>query len=396
MFMCLILTMEFIESQKPNISQIDGNDELKMFCYKTCDNSKSKEFKECRGVVYDNENNLVFKGLGYTDEYVLGNDYNFEEATFFPSMEGCLIRMFYHNNKWYTTTHHKLDAHVSKWSSNSSYGELFRNAFHDYDTFIDSLDTSRSYLFLLENTSENRLVCDGKECPEVYHVGTMVGEPQNPCLDIEDDIGVKKPTALTIRSKVDIEHYVENVDYRQYQGVIGFREDGTQFKLYNPRYYEYLQTRGNESSIKFRYLQLRMNHDMCKNLYDLYPEQGDVMDNYENIIRMCIQYVYQSYVNRFIHKQFVKVPKDEYKLMITLHKWHIEDRQHNRISLNKVAEVVNDQSPVFLNRIVKRIIKYGDYSKMDIERHIPKKPYRNEASTEPVVEQRAEVVSESQ
>ena len=39
--------------------------------------------------------------------------------------------------------------------------------------------------------------------------------------------------------------------------------------------------------------------------------------------------------------------------MKACHAWHIEDRDHNKVSLNKVVEILDKQSPVNLNKMIK-------------------------------------------
>ena len=38
------------------------------------------------------------------------------------------------------------------------------------------------------------------------------------------------------------------------------------------------------------------------------------------------------------------------------HAWHLEDRPKNRMSLRKVIEKMNEQTPTNLNKIIRRVI----------------------------------------
>jgi len=42
-------------------------------------------------------------------------------------------------------------------------------------------------------------------------------------------------------------------------------------------------------------------------------------------------------------------------VMKECHAWHRSDRIHNRITLNKVIEVLNQQTPSNLNRMIRRV-----------------------------------------
>ena len=49
-----------------------------------------------------------------------------------------------------------------------------------------------------------------------------------------------------------------------------------------------------------------------------------------------------KYVDRFIKKQYVTVPREEYNIIKACHTWHMEDRKRNRISFRKIKELLDD------------------------------------------------------
>ena len=108
---------------------------------------------------------------------------------------------------------------------------------------------------------------------------------------------------------------------------------------------ECLKSGGNEPSIKFRYLQLRLHKENTDDLFRLYPKFADTFEEYENVIYKICENIYESYVNRYIHKQYVTLPKEEYTISKECHKWHMEDRVKNRISMRKVQEKNERTSP---------------------------------------------------
>ena len=111
----------------------------------------------------------------------------------------------------------------------------------------------------------------------------------------------------------------------------------------------------NESSIKFRYLQVRLENYAREIMYYLYPEYSKAFDEYEDSIIEIGKNIYASYIDRFIKKQYVTVPVEEFNVIKECHSWHIEDRLENRISLNKVMEVLNRQTPTNLNRMIRHL-----------------------------------------
>ena len=369
--------------EKVLLTDEDKENNLQLFNYLTCGESDDQKLKQCRGVVF-NGDNLILKAFTYTNEYALnqkkkitaeiGSDANsFEKIKFFDSYEGALIRMFYFNNKWYSSTHKKLNAKFSKWSSKKSFGEILEQSIEKEtnlnpalksaldsavgETFTEKLQSTlnkeNKYMFLICNTNENRIVCYSNEAKSsVYHVGTFFKDSST--VSFEDEILIKKPNQLkNICSIDDIDSYVDTIDIWNQQGIIGFHENGRVFKIYNDQYNELFQIRGNEPSIRFRYLQLRMDCEKTKTLKYLYPDFKDDFDKYENTLYDIAKKIYKNYVDRFIKKEFITVPKDQFFIMKKCHEWHVQDKVNNRINLNVVQNCMNLQTPTFLNHLIR-------------------------------------------
>ena len=376
-----VLNLEFnranIEALGNHIHLVDTDEEhkLDMFCYVKCSESDNNLLKQCRGVVF-NGDKLVMKSFPYTTEYNHSevNEINsalgkFEDWTFYESYEGALLRMFNFNGKWFITTHRKLNAFRSKWASRESFGTSFKTALSveeninpvfngflpDGDNILERfesvLDVKKQYMFLISNTKDNRIVCNAPERPTVYHVGTFV----DGVLDINDNnINLPSPKKLNISNIEELTTFVSCMSYKHYQGVIGFNKDNKQIKIFNKDYQDLFRVRGNEPSIKFRYLQVRMNRKLVKMLYHLYPELVETFDEYENTLYDIARSIYRSYVHRFIKKQYVTVPREEYAIIRECHEWHLSNRTDNRISIDHMVRIMNKQSPTHLNHMIRR------------------------------------------
>ena len=79
------------------------------------------------------------------------------------------------------------------------------------------------------------------------------------------------------------------------------------------------------------------------------------LDEYENIMFDIARGIYKAYVQRFIKKNYVTVPREEFAVIRECHSWHLADRAANRISLNQVIRVLNKQSPTHLNHMIRRL-----------------------------------------
>ena len=365
-----------IEALGNNVHLVDSDEDhkLDMFCYVKCSDSDNKLLKQCRGVVF-NGTNLVMKATPFTKECnhteideISNTIEDIKDWSFYEAHEGALIRLFNFNGKWFTATHRKLNAFRSKWASRDSFGNSFKNALSSeeennpkfkarlpegdniLDRFQSTLDVTKQYMFLILNTNNNRIVCSVPDRATVFHVGTFVEGD----IVMTENVDIPYPKKLTFSDIDDLQKFVDNISYRDYQGVIGFADDNRKIKVLNKDYQDLFNARGNEPSIKFRYLQIRMNRRLVNMLYHLYPEMNETLDEYENTLYDIAQNIYRAYVQRFIKKRYVTVPREEFAIIRECHSWHLTDRAENRISLNQVIRIMNQQSPTQLNHMIRR------------------------------------------
>lgn len=371
-------TRENIE-RHDNIRVVDRDEDtnLDLFCYVRCTNDDSELVKQCRGVVFHG-NDIVMKAFGYTSEYTHEQVAeleqllpNFEEWSCYDAYEGSIMRMFYFSGKWYLSTHRKLNAFRSKWATKESFGTLFKEALESEATlnsrfasllpdgdnilerFQQSLDREKQYMFLLCNTKDNRIVCHAPEHPTVYHVGTFDAQSGELLMDV--DCGIPYPIRRTFTTVKEMCQAVrEHIDPMYMQGLCLFGPNNKQVKVVHSNYQLLFKTRGNEPSIKFRYLQVRMMKDVVSRLYMLYPHMREKFDEYENTLYEIAQMIYRSYVQRYIKKQTVTVPVEEFIVMKECHGWYLSDRANNRMTLKKVVNVLNKQAPTNLNHMISR------------------------------------------
>lgn len=370
----------------------DSSDGLELYCYTHCVAEDPDILKKCRGIVFDGEK-VILNAFPYTEEvtapFFSSDDPNYipdfseiieklgdlNQYTFYEAHEGAVIRVFHHKGVWYTSTHRKLNAEKSKWASKESFGQMFKDALtaeelentafssriaegemSDGTTdiisrFCKSLETEKQYMFLVRNNSGNRIVCDAASRPTVFHVGTFVdGE-----LRMDIDVGIPYPKKYTVSDINDLGDAVYNTNYKETQGLIAFGPNNTQIKIFNPSYSELFDARGNEPSINFRYLQVRMDQRKVDMLYHLYPNSIKDFEEYENRLYEIAKNINKAYVFRYIKRKHVTIPKEEYEVMKGCHAWHCTDRQSNRVNLTKIIELMNERTPTNLNRMLKHL-----------------------------------------
>jgi hypothetical protein len=357
-------------SQLKDVEKTDDDGNLQIYSYTYCDNNSPAELKQCRGLVF-NEDNLLFSSLGFTPEYTTDMSYfsslslPFSSYNFFPSEEGTLIRLFFHD-KWYVSTHRKLNAFNSRWGSTKSFGEFFVDYIKDHgwtsiEHLTGCLDTNHVYFFLIRTNSETKIVSNPTETNRSYFVGCMV-DGKNFSLSCPHPLDFPTQKKLEFNNWEEVFSYVDNCDHTKQQGVIAFLSSDSeskypnQFKIVNPKYQLYSQVRGNEPNLFYRYLQVRSNPVYSKLIYEIYPEHISTFILYENIIIKIAKNIHNAYISRFVNKNFVVVSKEEYKVVQECHGWHISNRS-NRVTLNHVIGVLNqDKYSHILYILIKRYL----------------------------------------
>jgi len=390
------LNRALIESMSKQVRLVDSQNGLDLFCYIKCGASDSDVLKKCRGVVF-NGDKLIMNGFPYTYEFTETNEKeilkqvneNLDSCTFYDSYEGALIRMFNFNDQWYTTTNRKLDANKSKWSSKESFGKFFELALESevevnerlrdslpsdntltlVQKFQTLLDKDKQYMFLLLNNTENRIVCECPKRPTFFHVGTFI----DGVLNMDQDIYIPYPQKHNFNTLNDLFKHVDKVDISKLQGIIVFAPNNIQYKIFNKQYSDYYRVRGNEPSIKFRYLQVRLDKRYNNLLHYLYPSFSTIFDDYENIIYQIGKNIHKAYFERFIRNQYIKVPPEEFAVIKMCHTWHLENRTENKINLNKVLEFLNKQPATNINKMIRRFYNEQKEKTEEAETEKPKR-----------------------
>jgi hypothetical protein len=368
----------------------DTQDDMKLYHYVECNDNDTNEIKSCRGIIRV-EDEIICKTFGYTQEIesnlllsvtTSSNTSNefmgfpIDQCIMYDSEEGATIRLFFHKNKWHMSTHRKINAYRSRWGNHTSrsFGDMFIDALEwetkngslkdilKYETrndlfncYTDTLNRRKNYTFLIRNSNENRIVCDSLSHPKAFFTGSFDRDNEHLLIINDNDTGFEIPRVHTnFLSIEEVVLYVNNsIDYKLKQGIIVYMPDQTQIKVLNPTYLKYFNTRGNEPSIKFRYLQIRKDKDQVAMLYNLYPDIISKFEIYENIIANLELKIYRGYIDRFVNKKYVSLPQPEYFVIQACHKWHCDDRTNNKISIEKVSSVISDQSPNLLNRMIR-------------------------------------------
>lgn len=389
----------------PGVKVSDTLDGLSIVCYSRdydMNHNSDERIQKCRGLVYDESGKLISHAFGYTPMFTLADKSwavepcedspDFKDVSegfvylpehlkkymkenkckIYPSIEGCLVRVFNHNGKWYTTTHRKLDAFKSYWGCRTSFGEMFFNCletarqtqpdfaekFADSENLLESfyttLNPEHQYVFLVSSCSENRIVCHPPARQYAIHVATFKnGE------EVQDTVlGIPSQTPIShLDDFSDVVDYICSLDPFVYQGVVVFLPNGRQFKICSPQYTSFYNLRGNEASVMFRYLQVRTKY--MNEFVSLYPEYSERFQHYEDMILKIGQKILETYKARFVRQLFLKTSPEEFAVMSTAHtnfKNSCANKAKQNVSLEHILEILNSQPATNINKMIRKLV----------------------------------------
>ena len=351
--------------------------DLQLFHYKSCTNESNPLVKKVRGIVRSGDN-IVSSSFGYIDELdvtknkeeIIKRMHSFNQCKIYKMYEGTVVRMFYWRHRWYLSTHKKLNAFDSRWGKSGckTFGEMFVDALCDdrvnfkpqnpdiwdiYNNFCYSLDTNKTYVFLILHDGNTRMVCDNDNSVlPLYHIGEFDNVTH---LLVEGNTSnIPSLPRLYFNSPEEIVEYVKNMCPFKNQGLIVYFPNQTQLKIFNSEYKNIQEIRGNQPDIVFRYLEVRHNHEEYSKFFSVFGEKysNELNDVEKTILNKSLS-IFQSYMKRYIYKQFVFVPKVEFIVMQMCHEWHLQDRNNHKMKAYVVYDFVNTLPTKLLYSLLK-------------------------------------------
>lgn len=420
------LTKIYIQTKFKRQPDIDENNNVFLFC-----SDYDKEIQHpsnTKGYVFHGDQ-LFFQGFPYSIELNFDSienypNFDLNKCRIFESHEGTIIRVFNINNVWYTSTNRKLDALKSKWAAkHTTFGQSFADAIRDIvdenaddeeneeneensneiqkkfeekvkeknikdKNFLEqiyktNLDPLKKYMFILKPSNEERIVCRSEPTPTIYHVGTFDSE-NNFSLDDEVILNghkVETPKEIFKNNLQDLKNLINSINFNHHQGFVLIQKNDNfakqiHYKIINDTYRYLFSVRGNVSSLKFRYLQLRkygcydcgtgkheINKDMYNSFINLYNYHNEATEIEREIYELC-KTLHQKYLLLYVEKK--KLGSDNFELSETetdvlqnvIHKSYLDTRSKTTIS--RINDLLTYNKPSIINKLLnekKRKIK---------------------------------------
>nr|QBK88091.1 MAG: RNA ligase with polynucleotide kinase domain [Marseillevirus LCMAC202] len=336
------------------------------------------EIGHVRGIIVDTATGeIVCRSFPYTPEVVSEDPEriasllpeDLSKVAFYNACEGTVLRLFWHNEEWHLSTHRKINANNSYWAG-PTFGSMFeelRTGFvlNNSEPGPDqhSMDKNYCYVFLMSHNG-NRLVYNISK-PQlmliaIYDRSTqqfLSGEEYGPShkLGPKRPAGCADPVPVTdINTVADLQEAVDELEkFASYNlaGIIAFPDslDPRPVKIVNASYNNLRNARGNEPSLRSRYIQLRGTPEgglMIKWYNE--PDYQEIFDNAEDEIDELVNRLHTMYMHRYVHKNIDELPKEEFVTLQRCHTWHTADRGNNIVTANKVREFLNTTPTHFL------------------------------------------------
>jgi len=356
-----VLLLKHIEDYEgKNIAKTDDDGELQVYCSR---NPVTPFERRIRGVIFNN-NQLIYRGFPYTQE-LTSHDPRLDSldlASFHVknSYEGSLLKLIYFNHRWRLTTHRRLDAFSSLWADVcKTFGQQFVEllvayGFPSYEAFLNELDQTKRYHFIIVNNQYTRIVIKPELQKESLYLVLVTDSDDNVVYPFPNVGRIPVSQTLNFESMAAVQDYVDNIDPFEMQGVILYSPDyRQQYRILNSRYQTYMKVRNNIPCLKFCYAVCRNDPEMKRLYAELYPECSDLSNWVEERLKVIIEELWRDYKLRYIRKRYLRVSSERHGILQTIQKRYLETRKP--VQIEDVRFAVDTYAfPIRLYKIIQK------------------------------------------
>ena len=287
------------------------NDKLYIVKYnKKYSNMDNELVRECRSIILDYDNNIISysppKSIKLEEFETYIENWK-KQVIVQPFLDGTMINIFFHNDKWYISTRSSLNGN-NNFYSKDSFNTLFQQALRYNKVNLDDLDKSLCYSFVLQHPDNRIVVKYYKPSLTLVSIYKIMNNGEK----IESiSLGKFKHMFKLINilhnfnSLEDVKTYINDLIITKQEDIIqGFvlKIGNLRSKIRHPLYNEIKLLRGNNNDSIKTYL-LIVKKRKLEEFLEYYPEYKSEFKTYRNKINNYISNLYKFYHLCFIKKK---------------------------------------------------------------------------------------------
>jgi hypothetical protein len=225
---------------------------------------------------------------------------NLEDAVYQSLVDGTMINLFYHGEKWLISTRSEIGGY-NKWTNKKPFRQMFDEC---CELECDSLDKNMSYSFVMkhiENRNISPVTRNELILVEIYKFTEdgvkRLRHDEYPELNctIQDSFTDREEFMKSFQGPV-IPYYIKG-----YTVKCG----NLRYKWINPYFEEVKGLKINMNNHLLNYIELRRNGNLKKYLR-YFPEHNHLFNNYKDKIHGLTNDLFTIYKNVFVHKSMDK------------------------------------------------------------------------------------------
>jgi hypothetical protein len=324
-------TKQILENKKLLIKEY-GNLFIVKYDKLVCD-MNDPDVKKCRGLILEkNTNKLVCVPPPKAEKVETFNEINIANTVYEAFVEGTMINIFKYEGKVYMATRSCIDA-LCNFYSNKTFNDLFSEVI-ELSKF-DTMDDNMNLTFILQHP-ENTIV-NQYENPEITLVYGVTIDGENVLNynlhDLKLILKDKKldfniPTQYVVNLHIEIYDILNGMKHNE-PGIIlkNLESNYLRSKIWNQHYSYVRKLKGNSSSKKYMFLELRKNNAL-KEYLKYFPDDADLFEIYRLELYDTTNKLFNFYQNwkvrknsdgQHIYKKVTEIDYEYRPLCIDLH-----------------------------------------------------------------------------
>ena len=302
-------------------------------------NFMSKKKYKYNGIIMEKETNKVVcygPDISYKSEYLLNIPINLEEEYYYSeSIDGTMVKLWYYQNEWRTSTNKCMDGRRAFWGSSRSFDAIFR----EYaDINFDELDKNKTYTYIIAEE-------------EIKHIVTY-SNPVIQLISIRDNTTLYEEFINNSEKRLnktldELYQELETYNYNSSRGIIIYKKSTSTFSGFrvcmDSRNYTYASViRGNTKELRMRYLELYgKDNNLLRQFINMYGENKQLFNDIKTELNNVSKIITDLHEDIFVNKKTnIKYPNKYKSIFFELGKYKRNLQINKKPQLNVTSNLV--------------------------------------------------------